>query len=91
MMPERDCTEGCADDGHTHKWEITPHPYSSDLDVFVTDSDNDARGAIEDAAEQAWDQCGDGMTRTITIRRRAVKETKAAPERDPYADINNQY
>lgn len=65
---ERDCTEGC-DGDHLHKWEIAPHPYSNDFDTYVTDDDAEARAAMEAASEQAWDQCGDGMTMTVTIKR----------------------
>lgn len=72
-----DCNEGCADNCR-HKWQIEPHPYSNDFDVFVTDDDSRALEALKEAAEQAWDQCGDGMTRTITIRRAPEKETSAA-------------
>jgi hypothetical protein len=38
------------------KWEIEPHPYDSQYDTFVTDSDNEARDAILHAAESyLWD------------------------------------
>lgn len=67
-MSRPDCVEGC-DGSHVHKWEVTPHPYSSDFDTFVTDSDDEARSAIMHVAEQAWDQCSDGMTMTVTIKR----------------------
>lgn len=69
---EHDCDEGC-DGDHTHKWQISPHPYSNDFDAYVTDDDQEARQAIATAAEQAWDQCGDGMTFTITIKRSAQR------------------
>lgn len=63
-----DCNQGC-DDSCSHKWEIEPHPYSKDFDVFVTDDDQEARRAVIAAAEQAWDQCGAGIVCTVRIRR----------------------
>jgi hypothetical protein len=74
MTKERDCTEGC-DGDHSHKWQLEPHPYNSaDFDAFVCDDDQEARLAVMAAAEQAWDQCEPGETRTITIRRAAAGE-----------------
>lgn len=69
---ERDCKEGC-DDDHTHKWEIIPHPYDSDFDVLVTDDDDEALRAIQEAAEKAWDACEPGQTQTITIKHNALR------------------
>lgn len=72
---EQDCTEGCGEDCKGHKWEIEPHPRSH-FDVYVCDDDDDALEVLLEAAEQAWDQCGDGMERTIKIRRRPSQETR---------------
>lgn len=69
---EEDCAEGCSGD-HVHKWEISPHPYNSgDFDTFVTDSDFVAAQAIKDLAEQQWDACEPGETRTIKITHNKV-------------------
>jgi len=72
-MTRHDCVEGC-DGFHVHKWEIAPHPYSNDFDAFVTDDDQEALKAIQEATEQAWDQCADGMTMTVTIKRSRIGE-----------------
>jgi hypothetical protein len=72
-MPDasRDCLEGCAGD-HTHKWEITPHPQTDDADVLIVDDDEEALQFFLNAAEQAWNDCEPGETRTITIRHNVV-------------------
>lgn len=50
-----------------YKWEVEPHPYDSQYDTFVTDSDDDARDAILYAAEMLlWDQ-NDGGKKTLTV------------------------
>lgn len=64
---ERDCCEGCADDGHKHLWEVGPHPYGK-LDFIVADSDREALGYIRDAAEWLTDDMEPGQERVITIR-----------------------
>lgn len=68
---ELDCTEGC-DGSHKHKWELEPHPYSSDFDTYVTDSDQEMMAAVERAALDAWDQCEPGDEKVIKIRMNAV-------------------
>jgi hypothetical protein len=78
LPEEHDCTDGC-DGSHAHKWEISPHPYnSSEFDTFVTDSDQAARSAVLAVAEQQWDACESGMTRTITIKCNAQGERNDA-------------
>jgi hypothetical protein len=66
---ERDCSEGCDDDGHKHKWEITPHPQTDECDSLICDDDLQALEWLKAAAEQAWDDCEVGETKTITITR----------------------
>ncbi len=68
---ETDCAEGCSDECQ-HKWEISPHPYSSDFDAFVCDDDHRALEAIHDAAQAAWDRCEEGDKATVTIKRNTV-------------------
>ena len=54
-----------------YKWEIEPHPYDSQYDVFVTDSDEDALNAILFVAEShLWDT-NDGGTRTLKVTHNA--------------------
>lgn len=49
------------------KWEITPHPYDSQYDSLVTDSDDEAREAILCAAEiYLWDT-NDGEERVLKV------------------------
>jgi hypothetical protein len=62
-----DCREGC-DGGHSHRWEVEPHPYDSDLDVFVCDDDETALQAALDAIEQRWDALVPGQQCVIKIR-----------------------
>lgn len=50
-----------------YKWEISPHPQTSDADSLVCDDDDEAREWFLAAAEAAWDDCAPGETRTITI------------------------
>ena len=68
MSTERDCTEGCEDDGHKHKWEISPHPYDKTLTHAVYDSDDAAFEAAAEAAYQAVDSAVAGRVQTITIK-----------------------
>ena len=68
MEPEIDCTEGCDHAAGFHKWEIEPNPYNKDFDTFVTDDDKEALRAINEAAEQAWDQSTPGSETKITVR-----------------------
>jgi hypothetical protein len=45
-----------AESGRVYKWEIEPHPYTNEFDVYVTDFDEEARQAILHAAEMyLWD------------------------------------
>ena len=42
--------------GKEWRWEIEPHPYDSQYDTYVTDSDEEARTTILNAAESyLWD------------------------------------
>jgi hypothetical protein len=66
-LETRDCTEGCSGD-HRHKWEIEPHAYTHDFDVYVSDSDKEALQALRDTVEAVFDDMNPGDTRTITIR-----------------------
>lgn len=70
---ERDCSELCADDCPGHKWEITPHPHAAHADVLVLDDDQEALKWLLAVAEQEWDDCEPGETRTITIKRNALR------------------
>ena len=55
------------DSSKVWKWEIWPHPYTSDYDYMVTDSDDEARDAILHAAEMhLWDS-NDGEERTLKV------------------------
>lgn len=71
-------------EGRVWKWAIEPHPYDSDYDVMVTDSDEEARAAILHAAEcHLWDtNDGDdygpnGPTRTLKVTHNAGGEGRA--------------
>jgi hypothetical protein len=56
------------EDGKTWKWAIEPHPYDADYDVFVTDSDDEARIAILYAAEiELYDANEGGETRVLKV------------------------
>jgi hypothetical protein len=57
------------DEAHVYRWHISPHPYSSDYDTYVTDSDDEARQAALDAAEAVWDDMDVGDEKTVTIKR----------------------
>ena len=50
-----------------YRWEISPHPYSTDYDTFVTDDDNAAWKAVHDAGEMLWDKMEPGDQVTLTI------------------------
>lgn len=52
-----------------YKWEIEPH-YSTDWDVYVTDSDSMAKYALLNVAEKLWDEMKSGEERIIKIRMR---------------------
>ena len=56
------------DDARNCKWHVSPHPYSKDFDVFVTDDDMAALEAAQYAIEQAWDTVAEGDSATVTIR-----------------------
>lgn len=73
-----DCAEGC-DSSHKHRWEIEPHPDTSDFDVMVTDDDDAALEAAHRAIENAWDNMepGDEVVVKIRMNRPAVSERKA--------------
>jgi len=52
-----------------YKWNIEPHPYSKDYDIFVTNDDQEALDALLHAAEMyLWDDCEPGQERTLTVR-----------------------
>lgn len=70
---KRDCTEGCADDGHKHKWEIEPSG-TTDFDVFVSDDDEDAAERLNLICDDILDELEPGQSRTITIRCNSVSE-----------------
>lgn len=57
------------DEGRVYRWEVSPHPYSSDFDTFVTDDDDQARQGALDAAEAIWDDMDVGEERCVTIKR----------------------
>lgn len=51
------------------KWNIEPHPYSKDYDIFVTNDDQEALDALLHAAEMyLWDDCEPGQERTLKVR-----------------------
>lgn len=65
---------------HVFKWEIEPHPYDSQFDFMVTDSDEEAREAILCVAEShLWDQ-HDGGTRTITVKHNVAPAAPPQPK-----------
>ena len=51
-----------------YKWEITPHPYTTEFDTLVTDDDMEALQAMKDNSESVWDSLEEGEEKTITIR-----------------------
>jgi hypothetical protein len=59
-------------DDRKYKWEIEPHPYTKDFDMYVTDDDEEALEAIKFAAEIAWDSSEEGEERVLKIRMNAV-------------------
>lgn len=66
-MTARDCSEGCADDGHVHAYEIRPCNIS-DFDVTVVDTFECAVSTVTEIAERLMDEMEPGETRTITIK-----------------------
>lgn len=56
------------DEGRVYRWEIEPHPDTSDCDVLVTDSDEEALAAIERAGEMIWNEIENGETRSIVVK-----------------------
>jgi hypothetical protein len=61
-------SEGCNCPDGTHKWEIEPHPYSTDYDVYVGDNDAAALQALRDLVESKWDDLTPGVEAVIKIR-----------------------
>ncbi len=60
--------------GKVWKWEVSPHPYDNDFDVFVTDDDDVARAAILHVAEMhLWDS-NDGEERTLKVVHNAAPQ-----------------
>jgi len=55
-----------------YKWEVEPHPYDSDFDVFVTNDDGEAIKALLAAAEQGFDDMGEGDELVLRVRLRAA-------------------
>lgn len=51
-----------------YKWEITPNPYDSDYDVYVTDDDMDALDTMKAACEIKYDRIGTGETHVVSIK-----------------------
>jgi hypothetical protein len=68
---ETDVQSDAIEDARLYRWHISPHPYSSDFDVMVTNSDKDALAAGFLAVENALDDLEVGEERTITIKRNA--------------------
>lgn len=73
-----------------HRWEVTPHPYSSDYDMFVTDYDQDALRAVEAAAEAAWDTAVVGETRTVTIKYNGPDSATGGPVPPTPSELEKQ-
>lgn len=68
-LPEDECNEeGCSCPPKTHKWEIEPHPYSTDFDTYVGDHDKAALQALRDLVENKWDDISPGEEVIIKIR-----------------------
>ena len=59
------------------KWEIEPHPYDSDYDIFITNDDAKALQAILEAAETAWDSIEPDTEIIIKIRLNSPQEKPA--------------
>ena len=66
VQPDHSCDD--ADEGHVYRWEIEPHPYSTDYDTYVTDDDQQARQAAMDAAELLWDEMSPGDDVSVKIK-----------------------
>lgn len=72
-LPNRDDETCCSVDGcscpeGTHKWEIEPHPYTTDFDTYVGDEDDAALQALRDLVENKWDDMSPGEEVVIKIR-----------------------
>jgi hypothetical protein len=67
---QMDFEDGCPCSGdHKHRWEISPHPYDNQFDVFVCDDDDMARRALIDLAEKLWDSAdSDNGKQTIKFK-----------------------
>lgn len=68
------CDDGCAGD-HKHKWEIEPHPDTSDYDVMVSDNDEEALEAIHRIVEHIFDDITEGEERVIRVRLNRLPST----------------
>lgn len=55
-----------------YRWEISPHPYTTDFDIYVTDDDFEASEALKVLADSTWDCIEDGEEKTISVKRNAV-------------------
>jgi hypothetical protein len=53
-----------------YKWEVEPHPYDSQFDVFVTNDDGEAINALLAAAEAGFDDMDAGDELVIKVRLR---------------------
>lgn len=60
--------DGCTCAPGTHKWEIEPHPYTTDFDTYVGDNDDAALQALRDLIESKWDDIGPKEEVVIKIR-----------------------
>ena len=76
-MSERDCSEGCADDGHQHAWEFEPST-QSDFDVYATDNELDLIMQLELLIEQIMDDIEPGEEMIIKIRHNKIVEPTEA-------------
>ena len=70
-----------ADEGRVYKWEVEPHPYSSDFDTYVTDDDQEALAAARQALENLWDDMNPGDEVMVIIKMHEPSQTK--PEVKP--------
>lgn len=60
--------EGLEAEDRKYKWEITPHPYSTDFDTFVTDDDKEALKALIELSEFIWDGIESDEEKTISVK-----------------------
>ena len=51
-------------------YEVTPNPYSSEYDSYLTADENDALKALLKAADDGWDSLVENGKREISIERR---------------------